>query len=125
MLPENICEDDVESGECLPDSCREGSDKQWGCRCYCKYETPPEERECCNMQGSNEIMCFAEAKEIAEFSECTENGTLMDTHFCNEVTGTWWIDLDIEKEGCSPACVVYVETGEAEINWRCTGLLTE
>lgn len=42
---------------------------------------------------------------------------------CNEFTGTYWIDLDIEKEGCNPACVVNVETREAEINWRCTGLL--
>ena len=32
-------------------------------------------------------------------------------------------DLDIEKAGCNPACVINVETRTAEINWRCTGLL--
>jgi len=44
-------------------------------------------------------------------------------YICNEDTGTYWIDLDIEKEGCNPACVINVETKEAEINWRCTGVL--
>ena len=38
---------------------------------------------------------------------------------------TWWIDLNAEKEGCNPACVVFEESKRAEINWRCTGLLTE
>jgi hypothetical protein len=47
------------------------------------------------------------------------------TYFCNEGTGTMWINLDMEKAGCNPACVIHVETGEAEINWRCTGLLPE
>lgn len=43
---------------------------------------------------------------------------------CNEITGTWWIDLDVEDaEGCNPACVINVVTNQAEINWRCTGLL--
>lgn len=40
MIPEEICEDDVESGNCLPGSC----EKEGDCRCYCKYEIPPEER---------------------------------------------------------------------------------
>ncbi len=45
------------------------------------------------------------------------------TYFCNEGTGTYWINLNLTKQGCSPACVINVETQKAEINWRCTGLL--
>ena len=44
------------------------------------------------------------------------------TYFCNEGTGTYWIDLNLTKTGCNPACVVNVEDRTAEINWRCTGL---
>jgi len=68
-------------------------------------------------------MSLTEAKQIALASECGEQGTLKDTYLCNEDTGTWWIDLDIEKEGCNPACVVNVATKQAEINWRCTGVI--
>jgi hypothetical protein len=46
------------------------------------------------------------------------------TYFCNEGTGTYWINLNLTKEGCNPACVINLETKEAEINWRCTGLIS-
>ncbi len=68
-------------------------------------------------------MPLAEAKEIAQKSECVKEGDLKDRSSCNDFTGTWWLDLDVEKEGCEPACVVNVSTKKAEINWRCTGLL--
>ena len=71
---------------------------------------------------TGESMEISEAEEIAKASECGDR--LRKIHFCNENTGTWWIDLDIEKEGCSPACVINVVTKQAEINWRCTGLIT-
>jgi len=45
------------------------------------------------------------------------------TYVCNEYTSTYWINLDIKKEGCNPACVVNIANRTAEINWRCTGLL--
>jgi hypothetical protein len=45
------------------------------------------------------------------------------TYFCNEGTGTYWINLNITKEGCNPACVVNIADKTAEINWRCTGLI--
>jgi hypothetical protein len=53
-----------------------------------------------------------------------KDGELQETHFCNDSTGTWWIDFvpNEVKDGCNPACVVFVDTGETEINWRCTGL---
>jgi len=70
-------------------------------------------------------MNLEQARKIASESECAEEGALTREYFCNENTGTWWLDLDIEKEGCNPACVVNVNTKEAEINWRCTGLIIE
>jgi hypothetical protein len=70
-------------------------------------------------------MTLSKAREIALESSCVEEGSLTGTSFCNENTGTWWIDLDIEKEGCAPACVIDVSTKEAVINWRCTGLIPD
>ncbi|MCP3682587.1 MAG: hypothetical protein GY861_07855, partial [bacterium] len=52
-------------------------------------------------------------------------GSIKNTYMCNPDTGTWWIDLDIDKEGCNPACVVYIDDKTAEINWRCTGVIPE
>jgi len=62
------------------------------------------------------------AIEIALRSECINEGELTDNVYYNDNTDTWWIDMNAEKEGCSPACVVY-ENGNAEVNWRCTGLI--
>lgn len=83
-------------------------------------ETADEDEYC----GS---MSLNDAIQAALSSECGGQGTLKETHVCNEYTGTWWIDLDSNEEAplCNPACVVDVETGEAEINWRCTGALVE
>jgi len=69
-------------------------------------------------------MTYEEAVLIAKDSECSQ-GAFKTTHYCNENTNTWWIDLELEKEGCNPACVINTETKTAEINWRCTGLLPE
>ena len=65
-----------------------------------------------------------EALTLAKTGECAQ-GKTVGTPMCNEITGTWWFDLDITKEGCSPACVVDVNTKAVEINWRCTGLLPD
>lgn len=86
---------------------------------------PLEQGESCVKSETKEEMSLSEAKEIALQSECVEEGSLIEEYFCNEDTGTWWIDLDIQKSGCAPACVINVSTGEAEINWRCTGLIPE
>ena len=82
-----------------------------------------DDSELCTKAGTRDSMSLNYAIWIAQASECTEQGNLKDNHFCNENTGTWWIDLDIEKEGCNPACVINVVTEEIEINWRCTGLI--
>jgi len=68
-------------------------------------------------------MTAGEAMSIAADSARTAGGWFTGNAFYNENTGTWWLDLDVEKQGCSPACVVYVATGEVELNWRCTGAL--
>ena len=89
----------------------------------CIAEAP--KGEFCAKQETGEKMSFSEAKTIAAGSKCVNDGSLEEKHWCNEVTGTWWIDLDIDKKGCNPACVINVVTKEAEINWMCTGLVME
>lgn len=98
----------------------------WICK-YRKQQTlsslPSDQEEICVKAETEEEMSLSEAKEIALGSECVEEGSLTGEYFCNESTGTWWLDLDIQKEGCAPACVIDVSTGKAEINWRCTGVI--
>ena len=76
---------------------------------------------CYSNSGSR--MDFAKANEIAEVG--CKGGKLKAEHICNDSTGTWWIDFEPNepKEGCNPACVVDVERGTSEINWRCTGFI--
>lgn len=68
---------------------------------------------------------LSEAMDMAKESKCVETGNLSETGTYNEYTKTWWIDLKPfdEKPGCNPACVVYEETEDVGINWRCTGLI--
>jgi hypothetical protein len=81
------------------------------------------EETCVSSNGTS--MTLFEAKSIAINSECGDRfkEPYLEFSICNEYTGTWWIDLSIEKSGCNPACVINIETEEASINWRCTGLL--
>lgn len=92
-------------------------------------ETLPDDSTTVNvcMNSAGEQMSLLEAQDIAQQGECGSEGTLQNTGFCNENTGTWWLDWtpNQEKPSCNPACVVKIETGEAEINWRCTGLILE
>ena len=72
-------------------------------------------------------MDINDAIVIAEDSECSEKGSLTGERMFNEYTNTWWIGMDMKEEfakkGCNPSCVVNTVTREAEINWRCTGLI--
>ena len=77
----------------------------------------------CTKNGTDFQMGLQDAENIALNSVCGTEGNLTSSYYCNKVTGTWWIDLDIQKKGCKPACVVNIETKKAEINWRCTGLI--
>ncbi len=67
-------------------------------------------------------MIISEARQLAQKSECTNEGQLKDTYSCNESTGTWWIEMEPIQAKCTPACVVNVNDRSVEINWRCTGL---
>ena len=87
----------------------------------CKVSNETFTEEYCSQEDVGSILTLSDAKEIAINSECGNN--LKETFICNEVTGTYWIDLVLEKEGCSPACVVNIENRTADINWRCTGLI--
>ena len=64
------------------------------------------------------------AINLAKNSECTEEGILTEQIHYNDNSKTWWIDLELPKQGCNPACVVNLEEKTAEINWRCTGLIS-
>jgi len=77
-----------------------------------------------NLAINKASLTLEEARKIADSSDCVAESELEDTYMYNPSTETWWIDLDLEKEGCNPACVVDEETKTAEINWRCTGLIT-
>ena len=63
----------------------------------------------------------AAAQAIAQGSPCMAVGNLTGSYTYNNISGTWWFDLDTVKAGCSPACVVYEANGSAGVNWRCTG----
>lgn len=76
----------------------------------------------CTKEGTTAQMTYLDAVAIASKSDCVTQGKLKSTHMCNTTTGTWWIDLDVTKTGCAPACVVDVVTKTATVNWRCTGL---
>lgn len=73
---------------------------------------------------SGEGMSLSEARHVASESECVNEGTLEDTGTCNADTGTWWVDMEGDRPGCDPSCVVSIVEKTANINWRCTGVLT-
>jgi putative hemolysin len=66
-----------------------------------------------------------EARAIAAHSECAQAGQIMKPAVYNENSGTWWIQMEANKPGCNPACVVDLKTKTAVVNWRCTGLKVE
>lgn len=69
-------------------------------------------------------MSEKDARIIAQKS-CIKGGESLTPGTYNAITKTWWFDANLNstKPGCSPACVVSEDTGTAEINWRCTGLI--
>lgn len=66
-------------------------------------------------------MNASEAAKVADLANCLAVGNLTNVSMYNNVTNTWWINLDTVKSGCSPACVIYANMS-ADVNWRCTGL---
>ncbi|MEM4240078.1 MAG: hypothetical protein QXM31_02430 [Candidatus Woesearchaeota archaeon] len=79
----------------------------------------------CQKKGTKLAMKTSDALQIAQNSACVAEGTVKEGNMCNDFTGTVWFEFEPKepKEGCNPACVVNIESREAEINWRCTGLM--
>ena len=91
----------------------------------CAQKLDNKTNEFCLTEDGNVKMSISEAKEIAMNSECGGNGSLKDEYYCNTGTSAWWIELEpnVEEKGCNPSCIINVNIKNAEINWRCTGLL--
>lgn len=91
------------------------------CVPVCSFSTPQNNSE----NTTTPKISLEEARDIALKGACVKEGGLRGGGFYNPNSKTWWIDMDIEKSGCYPACVIFEETGNSEINWRCTGLITD
>ncbi|MFN7990754.1 MAG: hypothetical protein U0R44_01210 [Candidatus Micrarchaeia archaeon] len=64
-----------------------------------------------------------EALSIAWSGKCAEAGMVTGVNASyNDNSRTWWLDIQANRTGCSPACVVY-ENRSSEVNWRCTGAI--
>ena len=87
----------------------------------CKVSDETFTEDYCIKEDTGDVLTLSNAKEIAINSECGDN--LKETFICNKITGTYWIDLNLEKKNCNPACVISIENRTAEINWRCMGLI--
>ncbi len=72
--------------------------------------------------GQPETTALDEARYMADHSECAKAGQIMKPAVYNPNSGTWWIDMQADKPGCNPACVVDLKAKTAVVNWRCTGL---
>ena len=103
------------------DSCVAGGNpvmESYPRQCSANGKSYTEELEMCLTMSIEQALITAQA------SNCSNEGILTNNYVCNENTETLWIDLTIENQtGCSPACVLNVNTGEAEVNYRCTGLI--
>ncbi|HPW39786.1 MAG TPA: hypothetical protein PK619_03720 [bacterium] len=79
----------------------------------------------CQSAGGAQISAI-EAVDIAnQTAACTQVGAIKSDCNCNQGTGTCWLDIEGEHQGCAPACVINVDTREAEVNWRCTGAVSQ
>jgi hypothetical protein len=90
--------------------------------CICVNNRCTNKNKVDNVDPDSSSLTMDEALEIIKNSDCAQE-ELEETVSYNINTKTWWFDLNLEKEGCNPACVVNEETKTAEINWRCTGLI--
>jgi putative hemolysin len=76
--------------------------------------------------GVTYSMSQEEALSIARQSEYAGQGKISEDasgYVFNAETGTYWIGLEMDKPGCSPAIVVHLDTRQPELNYRCTGLV--
>ena len=61
-----------------------------------------------------------EARVIAEKS-CIKGGEAIGPGIYNENSDTWWYNanLNANKDGCLPACIVTSATKSVELKWLC------
>ncbi|MBN1170496.1 hypothetical protein JXA56_05725 [Candidatus Micrarchaeota archaeon] len=97
-----------------------GDEDEHGCKPSAGYSWCEERQKC--LRPWEEPCTAQDAIEIAKKSNCTDAGNLTENVFYNNNSKTWWIDIDGDREGCAPACVVS-DNGSVEVNWRCTGLI--
>jgi len=113
----------------LVTACKEkpigGETDEHGCLPAAGYTWCESKQKCLRTWEEECSLTIEQAIEIAQNSECAEQGILTNNYFYNDATKTWWIDLELEKPGCAPACVIKEETKTAEINWRCTGVIVD
>jgi len=70
-------------------------------------------------------MTEQEALEIANSTKICRMCGFDGVNFCNNNTGTWWLELNYSSDNssCDPVCVVDITNRSLlEINYRCTGL---
>ncbi len=108
------------SSEVCANGCEAGK-----CKEVAPAPAPGPAGELCGGIKTNYTMPYAEAEQIANASgACVELENLTyKNHYCNENSGTWWLEPQVMMHGCAPACVVFADNKSAEINWRCTGAI--
>ncbi|MCK5027544.1 MAG: hypothetical protein KAS07_03935 [Candidatus Pacebacteria bacterium] len=78
----------------------------------------------CCVSNYEKKLTQEEALAIAQRAEvCIEGGSVADFETYNPNSKTWWFSITSIRSDCRPACVVSDETGDADINWRCMGLI--
>ena len=101
------------------------------CGCYNKDDLPsstggecfraaPVDCKCVNNKCEGIFegeMSFEEARQIAEQSECIEEGNLTEGGY-GAVDG-WWVKMDVTERSCIMVCAVSTITEETHIDWRC------
>jgi hypothetical protein len=114
LLCEPLCECDGIAGFRCPN----------GYICKAPIGIPDALGYCVLKETENATLTRDQAFAFARNSTCAQEGNLTQTAYYNPNSRTWWIDLEPFSSNplCNPACVVN-ETGGAEINWRCTGLV--
>ena len=114
---EENCTAEIVGGDKDEHGCIGSAGYTW---CEAKQKCLREWEEPCAVHLNEE-----QALELARNSQCMAVGPITGKGTYNNNTYTWWFDLHAQRPGCSPACVVYEANESAEVNWRCTGLVTE
>jgi hypothetical protein len=73
-------------------------------------------------------MSGEEARSIAQASQCAQKGAVDSFGTFSSSLNTWSFNLTVNPEfvrtECNPACIVSAATRTADIDWRCTGLVS-